>query len=192
MPLLGSGLLLGAAIAAAGGCDPVGAVLCGGLGNAMAAWLPGNCITLPLGMVAAGAAVSGMGLFQFTSDEHSFGPVLAAGVGATDAPGILKWTAVAKGIIDHMTLFGRVVPAAFVANPLGGPVTGVGTVTFLAPLFVPPLSTDLGLTDAANVATWLLLGTQIIAHITANAQALSLGFTSPPGGGPLVGVSTIV
>lgn len=192
MPLTGTGLILGGLIATATGMGPAGAGLAGALGNAIAAWVPGNVITLPGTMVAAGAAVTGLGIIQATGDAAAFGALLAASVGATDEPSIVRWTRIARAFIDHFEELGQVVPAAFVANPLGGAVTGVGTVSFASMLFAPPLSTVLELADPVNVALWFALGAQLLGHIAVNAQALSLGFTSPPGGGPLVGVSTIV
>lgn len=192
MPLTGTGALLGAAIAAAVGMDPIGALLAGGLGSAIATWVPGNVITLPGTMVAAGAAVSGFGIMHATGEATAFGALLAQSVGATDAPSIAKWTRIAEALISHLETFGRVLPVAFVAVPLGGPVTGAGSVGFASMPFVPPLSTALELSDAVNVALWAALGAQILSHIVANATALSLGFTSPPGGGALVGASTIL
>lgn len=164
------------------------------MGTAMASWLVSNVVVNnipPASLSAAGSVVGGTGRFSITGSGDSFGDALAASVGAVDVAGIAKWRALGGAIRSHIIAQGRANPTSYVANPLGGPVTGAGTLSFASTVFSPSLASVLGLTDALNVAVWLALGTAILGHISANAVVGSLGFTSPSGGGPLVGVSVI-
>lgn len=186
---LGAGL--GLAIAAATGADPAH---CGALGPAIASWILANCLTQPGTLTAAGSAVAGAGALSFTGSGNSLGDAMAASIPAVDAPGIAKWRVIGSALRTHLITFGSVVPLSFAANPLGGPVTGTGKVALSSLTMAPPLSTALGLADPANIAAFdppSGLSKIILSNIVATATAMSLGFASPPGGGLLLGASTL-
>ncbi len=190
MPLSGTAPLLGASMAlAAGSKDPLGLVAWTGVATALLGWLPANVVVLPGTMVAAGAAVTGLAAMTI-GPPLPLGPLLAAGAGSVDPPGIANWTAVGTAIVAHLTASMQGVPSSFVANPLGGPVTGAGTLQVLPPIMptVPPAA---GSIDAPGIVNWLVVSNAISTHLAANGVLNSLGFTSPNGGGALVGASVI-
>jgi hypothetical protein len=210
MPLLGTGPILGLALGAAGGVDAPGLIKAQSLGTALAAWILSNCRTGRGTMTGTGGNVSGEGTLNFAQDADdpiagaltnfstlalasaSFGSALAASIPAADAAGIVKWTVIANSLLTHMVDHAGINPISFAYPTVpGGPVTGVGQVGFGTILMDPLLSTAMGFVDAPNIATWALISSVLINHIATNATALSLGFTCPPGGGPLVGVSLI-
>jgi hypothetical protein len=192
MPLAGTGAVLGAAFALAGGCNPLGALAANGMAAAMASWIVSNAKTLPGAMTGSGGSVTGHGAITFTGSSASFGAALAAGIPAVDPASITKWTTIGNAVMNHMMTFGSINPGGFsYSTSTGGPVTGVGTVIFSSLVMVPLLSSAMGFADAANILTWLAISNAILGHIAANGAALSLGFTCAAGGGPLVGFSTI-
>jgi hypothetical protein len=196
MPLTGSGAILGAAIAAAGGIvDPAGLTKSGGLAGAICSWIASNAIVTNIPsfgtLTASGTSVTGAGRIDFSADGNAFGDALAASIPATDPQGIVKWRAIANALHSHIKTHGRANPTAYVANPVGGAVTGTGTLSFVSSVFSPTLASTLGLVDAANQATWLALGVVLLTHLATNALVNATGFSSPPGGGPLTGASLI-
>jgi len=192
MPLTGTGPILGVAMAAgAGSVDAPGIAAWIGVGDAIATWMPANLTVLPGAMVAAGVAVGGFGLYSAAA-APTLGVAMAAGAGSVDAPGITAWIGVATALVAHVVAFGQANPNAFVANPLGGPVVGAGQMQFTNPAAGPALAAGAGSVDAPGIAAWTGVGTAILTHMAANTIVLSLGFTSPPGGGPLVGTAHIL
>lgn len=188
---IGAGL--GAAMAAATGADPT---KCGLVGAAISTWLTSNCLVLPGTMVAAGAAVSGAGTLSITGSGDSLGDAMSSSlpINPSDAVGIAKWRVIGNALRSHLLSFATVNPVGYVANPAGGPVTGAGTIAISSLVMVPLLSMQLGLFDAANLLAFdppAGLSFTILANIASTGTALSLGFTSPTGGGPLVGASTV-
>ncbi len=211
MTLLATGAALGAAFAVAGGCDTLGSYLASGMGTAMATWLTTNGRVGKGSMLGTAGAVAGEGTIDFSKDGNdpiasaltnfntfedaalSFGVALASTIPAPDAAGVEHWTIIASAVMRHMMDHGGVNPLTYAYNPVtGGPVTGAGTFTFGTMVMSPLLSTDMGFSDAANIATWALISSAILGHIQTNAVALSLGFTcAPAAGSPLVGASLI-
>lgn len=196
MSLVATAAVLALAIDVAGGIlDPPGILKSGGLALAIATWMVSNTIAgnVPIAgtMTAAGSAVSGNGTLDFTADGDDFGQHLADSIPAVDPQGILKWKAIGRALVDHMKAHGQINPSGYVANPAGGAVTGTGTIGFSTVIFSPTLSSVLGISDTVGVLVWAALGAAILAYIGANASVNATGFTSPTGGGPLVGVSTI-
>lgn len=191
MPL--SGAVLGAAVAAAVGMtDVLGPIKSGSLFGAFCSWLVANAVVtnVPPTMVAAGSAVTGTGQLTLGASDISLRDAICSALGVTDIPGLAVWLLFSTAWVNHITLQGLANPTAFVANPVGGPVTGVGTFSFASPM-VPPLATQMGMAGL-NIAQWALVEAQITAHLVGFMQINSLGFTSPTGGGPLVGASTIL
>jgi len=184
-------------IIAGGITDPVAIPYVNSLGNAIATWMVSNTIVenIPPTMIAAGSGVSGFGNIDFTGGAgagDSFGAAMAASIPAVDTPGIAKWKAIGNALVDHMKSKGFINPTTFVANPLGGAVTGTGLIAFTSMTFSPTIgSVVFPIFDTAGYASMASIGSTILTHIAANALVNSLGFTSPSGGGPLVGVSTI-
>jgi hypothetical protein len=189
MPLTGSDAVFGAAMVVATQAPLSNST---SVGHAFNTFLVGNCITLPGSMTAAGAAVTGTGALSFAGGAgNSLGDALRAAVPATDTPSIALWRAIGNAIVNHLTAHGGVNPSGFVANPVGGAVTGAGMVSVSPITFSPTLAVDLGLVDLANQGFMLAWSNMMMNHVISNAVALSLGFTSPNGGGSLVGASTI-
>lgn len=200
MPLTGSGGLIGAAtMLAIGNVDPVAVPEFAGLADALGAWCLTNCTCLPGTMVAAGTAVSGAGLLTFPSDgAGTLGPALATAMKDPSAGGVLYWTRFASALLGHMTAFGQVNPSTFAAAPAGGPLTGTGTVAFTSLVFAPPVSSQLGVSDAVAAAMLEVFGAQLLTGIKQYAQALPIAlttpfvpFTAPPGGGPITGAGSL-
>lgn len=187
--------LLGPVIATAMGTpDPAAAAAWSGVCGVLGVWLPGNSIVLPGLMVAAGSAVSGLGIIQITGSVADLGLQLALGAGSppTDAAAIAKWTLIAGHIKTDFETNIKVNGSTFVAVPTGGPITGTALLTLTAPL-LPVLFATMA-TDPPGIAAFALFGTLLEAQIIVLAQALPLpiGMTSPSGGGPLVGTGTII
>lgn len=199
MPLAGSGLVLGAAICAAGGIlDTAGIAKAGAVAEALADWLVTHTVVLnapaapTANLTAAGSAVTGTGRFSFTGSGDDLGEALAAAVPATDEEGILKWKALGNALCNHISKYGQANPTAYVASPTGGAVTGQGTLSFSTSTFDTPLGQVIGVfPDTTGMTVWTALGAAILAHLSANTVVNSLGFTSPSGGGLLVGASII-
>jgi len=195
MPLSGTGSALGSTLAtSAGSVDAPGQAAWTAMGTTLASWIVANCSVLPGTMVAAGAACTGIGLLTFAG-AASLGSAIASAAGSVDAVGQAKWTDIATALVGHLGSFGQANPVAFVvSNPTtGGPVTGVGTVTFANTAVGSSLASAAGSIDAAGIAAWTAIGTALLAHVAANAQLLAtpIGFIAPPGGGPLTGSGTI-
>lgn len=192
MPLSGTESILGLALAAAAGSvDPKGITQWTSVATALLTWLPPNTIVLPGLMVAAGVAVTGLADMQFPAGP-TLGPLLAIAAGSVDAIGIANWTAVGLAVVTHLTAFCKGNPDNFVANPVGGPVTGTGKL-ITAPPIMPTVPPAAGSTDPAGIANWLAVSLAVSSHLMANGQMLAtpVGFASPPGGGPLTGTGTI-
>lgn len=160
----------------------------------LSTWLPANCVVLPGLMVAAGSAVSGLGVITISGSASDLGMqlALAAGSPPSDAAAIAKWTAIAGFIITDFTTNIKVNGSTLIAVPTGGPITGTALLVLTAPL-LGGLCASLA-TDAPGIAAFTLFGTMLEAQIIVLAQMLPLpiGMTSPSGGGPLVGTGTII
>lgn len=185
----------GTVIAAAMGTpDPAAGAAWSGVCGVLGTWLPINSIALPGLMVAAGSAVSGLGIIQITGSTAELGLqlALAAGSPPTDAAAIAKWTQIAEHIkTDFETNF-KVNGSTFIANPAGGPVTGTALLT---PTVVGLLGVLLSTmaTDAPGIAAFTLFGTLLEAQIIVLGQCLPIpSFVSPNGGGPVTGVGSII
>ena len=186
---LGGGVL-GAAIAAVAGITvPPGPAAAGGFGDAVDAWIVSNAIVTPLGLVAAGAVVTGTSPITLTGSATSLRDAITTALGVTDPPGLAVWLLYAQAWHTQISTNGKANPTAFVASGAGGPVTGTGILSFTAPMTIP-LGIQMGMTGL-NIALWALIEATTTLHLTSAAVINSLGFTSPSGGGPLVGASTI-
>ncbi len=201
------------------GVDAVGKLKAQGMYKAMGTWMAANCKLGPGTMTGTGGNVTGFGRLHFYSGETSelgfpvtdaaaaalctfssrleastsFGAALAAGVPATDPPGIAKWTAIADALMVHLIAYAQVIPSGFTyVTPTGTTISGVGTIGITNVVFTPLLSFDLGFTDAANILTWDGgIGLALQAHIVSKAVANGLGFLVPAVGGPLTLAGTI-
>ncbi len=174
--------------------DPAAGAAWSGVCGVLAVWLPANCVVLPGLMVAAGSAVSGLGIITISGSAADLGLqlALAAGSPPTDAAAIAKWTLIATHIITDFTTNIKVNGSTFVAVPTGGPITGTALLTLTAPLLAVLFATLA--TDAPGIAAFTLFGSMLEAQIIVLGQAIPLpiGMTSPAGGGPLVGTGTIL
>lgn len=186
MPLSGTGSTLGPQIAAL--CNPADVVspaIWTSICSALTSFFVSGTVVLPGPMVAAGAAVTGLGSVTCPS---GVGSLLASAVPATDPAGQAKWQAIGLAL-ESWYQTGHVNPALFVATPTGGPVTGTGLyVPTGAPLLAAAATVP---TDAVGTALWGSIATAIAAHFSSNILVPATGFTSPNGGGPLTGVGTI-
>lgn len=196
MPITGTGPLLGVLLAAASGSvDPPGIVAEIGVASAICSWLPANATVNPGLMVAAGAAVSGVGQLSFSA-VPTFGVALAAGAGSVDPTGIARWTAVGTAITAHLAAFGLVNPSSFVvSNPItGGAVVGAGTLTATDPTIGIALAAAAGSVDGPGILAWTAWGLALFTYLTANTLILATppGFIAPPGGGPLTGSGSLI
>lgn len=186
---------VGAIIATAMGTpDPAAIAAWSGVCGVLAVWLPANCVVLPGLMVAAGAAVSGLGVITISGSAADLGLqlALAAGSPPTDAAAIAKWTQIAGHIITDFTTNIKVNGSTLVAVPTGGPITGTALLTLTAPLLSVLFATMA--TDAAGIAAFALFGSILEAQIILLGQMIPLpiGMASPSGGGPLTGTGTIL
>lgn len=187
------GPLLGVALSPP---DPIPAgAAWSGVGGAIGAWAPGAVLVLPGTMTAAGAAVTGRGVFSVVGDTAELGRAMATGAGSTDPDGIARWTTIAERFAFWLETFGQANPSAFVANPAGGPVTGTGTIEFSNMGFGADVASALAVSDPAGVAAWTsVVGPTLLAQVIFLGQVLAtpIGFASPGGGGPLTGSGTII
>jgi hypothetical protein len=200
MALAGSQVQLGVALAAASGSvDPVAVAGWMAVANAFITWAvaAGNIKVIGspvLGadatdLMAAGPAVSGTG--QFTApDFASLGALLALSSGSVAPQAIAAWLAVAKAFSGWVFDHAQVDPSALVANPLGGPVTGVGLLTWSATDIGSAIGPAIGATGKAAEA-WSAVGEALLGHYAAMAQVLPGAFVSPPGGGPVTGLGVL-
>lgn len=189
MPLTGTGPFLAQQVAQdLGYTDGVGITSYVGMYTAMTGWMVANALILPGSFVAVGIAVTGVGKLTFTSGN--LGDVMRQGAGSIDQAGQPYWQAMGSAIVTHMLGNAIILPTAFVANPTGGPVTGLGTINYSGVPLGPLLSSALGVGDGGNISTWNTIGVDIVNHIKNNAVVLP-AYTSPLGGGPLVGVGRI-
>lgn len=166
----------------------------------LGSWLPSNSIVAPGAMVAAGAAVSGLGVITITGSEAELGPLIAAALVAPTVPApadmIKTWIAISKRIILGFNTNIKPNGVGYVASAGGGPVTLasklVPTAAFLGPALstIPPA--EGGASDPLGIAGFLTLGTLLEQQFCLLGTAFSLGFTSPPGGGPLAGASVLL
>lgn len=189
-----NGTTLGSAIATAGGVlDVTGQTKCGSLGSAFVNWLKSNTIVnniAPANLTASGSSVTGTGRLSFGADATSFRNAITTALGVTDTAGLAIWLLFATAWRSHLGTNGRPAPTAFVANPSGGAVTGTGKIT-IASVMSPTLASQMSMPGAANITAWGLIEAAIALHLTTNGVVNTLGFTSPNGGGLLVGASTI-
>ena len=164
--------------------------------NAMGSFLVTNTLVIPGLMVAAGAAVTGLGLFQVVGSASALGASLASAAGSpfSDAEAITLWTAIAGALIKDMTMNAKANPVSFVAVPTGGPVTGTGLIEFPTPYLGAAIIQAINCTDAAGIAAWTTVGGIIETEIAALGTVLAtpIGMASPTGGGPVTGSGTIV
>lgn len=160
-------------------------------GTIVGAQLAAGTITLPGTMIAAGAAVTGTGALSFAINGVTLGPLLAVSMGSVDPAAITAWISVSNAFLQWLQNFGGINPVAFVAVPTGGAVTGTGLIQCTSTGIGSALALAAGLIDPVSIASWQTVGSAWLAGISALGQALSLGFTSPNGGGPLVGVSAL-
>lgn len=184
------GIVLAAAM---GTPNPAAGAAWSGVCGVLGTWLPANSLVLPGAMVAAGAAVTGLGVIHITGTAASLGPLLAASAGSppTDLAAIAKWTQIASKIITDFNTNIKVQGSTFVAVPAGGPITGTALLTISAPALGLLFATIP--TDPAGIVAFTLFGNMLEAEIILLAQALPLlSLASPNGGGPLTGTGTIV
>jgi len=191
MPLSGTGGTLGSKIA--GDLSLVDGANIGswhGIGNAICGWVTLYSLVLPGTMVASGTAVTGLGLLTFTSDGSNLGDTMRSGAGSIDPPGHPYWESLGRAMWSYMIGNSQMRPTAFIANPTGGAVTGFGTTLFSSNGLGPILAGSLGLHDGGNLSSWQTIADDIMNHLTNNALFVP-AYTSPNGGGPLVGVGTL-
>jgi uncharacterized membrane protein YeiH len=142
-------------------------------------------------MVAAGAVVAGSGACTVLSP--ALGALWGVASGTTDPIGLAAWLAIGAAFTSFYASNGQAQPTVFVANPLGGPVTGVGTFSCPSKAGVGPLmAVAAGSLDAVGIAKWTAIGTALLSHIESNAIFLPTVLVAPPGGGPLTGTGTII
>lgn len=190
MPLTGTGAILANRIASdLGYADGVGITSYVGMYTAMTGWITANALILPGSFTAVGVAVTGVG--KLTLPPTGLGEAMRVGAGSVDGPGQPYWRALGDSIIAHMLSNAVMLPTLFVANPTGGPVTGLGTISYSGAPLGPLMAAALGVGDGNNLSTWNTIGIDIVNHIKQNANILPL-FTSPFGGGPLVGTGRII
>lgn len=196
---------MGAAIILAiGNPDPKAIPAFSALGDTIGAWVVTNVEAKPGLLVSAGASVNGIGALKVTGEASDLGNKLAVAMGDPSSDGIKTWTRFATALLKHMETFGGVNGAGFSApTPNGGPLKGSGLVVFSSMVFVPLLSSQLGVVGegaslVAAAAMLDLFGAQILTHIAATAQVapIALGapfipFTGPGGGGPIQGAGSI-
>lgn len=199
MPLTGSGAIMGALILTAiGNPDPAAIPEFATLGDTIGAWSITNMNCKPGLMVASGSAVSGFGSLEAVGEAADLGTALATAMKDPSEDGIRTWTKFATALLDHLETFGQVNPAAFVAAPAGGPLTGTGLIQFTSLVFSPFLSSQLGVEEPVAAAMLEVFGAQILSHIATNAVVVPLTthvpftpFTAPAGGGPITGAGAI-
>lgn len=199
MPLNGSGAIMGALILTAiGNPDPAAIPEFATLGDTIGAWVPLNVECKPGLMSASGSAVSGFGTLEVHGEAADLGTQLATAMKDPSADGIATWTKFATALLSHFETFGQVNGSTFAAPPAGGPLTGAGLTQFTSLVFVPLLSSQLGVSDTAAAAMLEVFGAQILSHIATNAQVVPLTtfapfipFTAPSGGGPITGAGAI-
>lgn len=181
---------------ACGTPDPVAIAQWTAVCQVLATYIPANAVVNPGLMVAAGAAVSGLGTITLSGSAAQLGPLLALAAGSppTDAIAITKWTQIADAIYTEWNSNIKVIGSTFVAVPLGGPITGVASLQITAPILGGLLAAIFA--DPIAIPIWIVLGTimetQFITLGALSAIPLPIGMTSPPGGGPLVGSGTIL
>jgi hypothetical protein len=186
-------------LAAIGNFDPAAIPDFASLGDTIGIWCIANLNCLPGSMTSAGAAVSGFGAFSRSGQSSDLGLKLAIAMKDPSPDGIATWTKFAEALITHIENFGRVNPAGFVApTPSGGPLTGTGTAQFTSLVFVPLLSSQLGVSEPTAAAMLEVFGAQILGHIATNATIVPLTthppfvpYTAAPGGGPISGAGAL-
>ncbi len=192
MTLAGTGVVLGPLLStASGSLDAAGISAWLSIANKIVSWIPANNTVSSAGCVAASGLVSNGGTLSFSATTPTFGAQLAAQLGIVDAAGIAKWTAVGAAILSWINTNGQVNATALVANPITGAVTGVATIAMTNVAAGPSLAAAAGSTDAPGIAGWTLIGAAMMNHIKATAVIAPIAWTSPPGGGPVLGVSVI-
>lgn len=190
MPLTGTGAILANKIASdLGYTDGLGITSYVGMYTAMTGWITANALILPGSFVAVGAAVTGVGQLTFTI--NTLGDVMRQGAGSIDGAGQPYWQAMGGAITSHMLSNALMLPTLFVANPTGGPITGAGSISYDGSSLGHLLAQSLGLTDENNISTWNTIGLDVSSHITSNG-ILMPAYTSPLGGGALVGVGSVL
>jgi hypothetical protein len=186
-------------MAALGSIDPAAIPGFSAVNDTLASWCLSNVSCLPGTMVSAGTAVSGLGTLLPSDDGTSLGQPLAVAMGDPSESGVTYWTLFAKAIVAHMQAFGQVNGATFIApSPGPGPLTGTALVQFSSLIFVPLLSTQLGVTDPTAAALLEVMGLQTLTGIMQNAVVVPLSisapfvpYTSPVGGGPITGAGSL-
>jgi hypothetical protein len=196
MPLGGAGNLLGSVLASAVGAPAEVGGFFATLGGVIASWAPANITILPGAMVAAGGAVSGIGIFTVAGDPNELGNNIAAALGIEPAPPLdsarQKWRDFAAAFCDQLETLGQANGTGLSA---GVPLAGAGTVVFTTPVFVPPLSQSLAVTEPVSAAALEAFGAMLLSFIQTNAQVVSLSLSGPPlsapPDGPVIGTGTI-
>ena len=199
MALAGSQVKLGGALAvASGSVAPVAVAGWMAIANAFVTWTvaAGNIkvIGSPVtgdasDLVAAGPAVSGTGQF-IAPDFATLGALLAVSSGSVAPQAIAAWLAVAKAFCGWVFDHAQIDPSALVANPLGGPVTGVGLIKWSSTAIGSVIGPAIGATGKAADA-WSSVGEALLGHYATMAQILPGAMVSPPGGGPVTGLGLV-
>jgi len=152
-------------------------------------WLIANTVVISTGLVAAGAVVNGPGgALTITGDVNALGLAMATGAG--DPSGTPQWTAIATAVVEGLRAQAAINPTALVANPAGGAVTGVPALAIANKSIGPSIRAAIPATDAPSIAPWSTIGAIILTHIES-VTIITAAFTSPSGGGPVVGVGAL-
>lgn len=115
----------------------------------------------------------------------------AAAAGALDPPGILAWSAGVFGTLATWFPANTVIlPGSLVAS--AGVISGFGQFTFISRDLGIRLAAAVGSVDAPGILKWTAIGEALLVHMEVFGKAAPTGFSAPPTGGPVVGVSGTV
>ncbi len=189
MPLTGTGAVLGAAMSAAVGAPPSAAGLFQILGETLVNWSLVNIQVNAGAMAASGGSVSGFGNFTVLGSAAELGALFADALGIASTPpeARLVWVEVAEAVVDHFSNFGQANGSGLTS---GTPCGGAGTVEWTSAVFLPPLATQISVTDAVAAALLELFGIALLDHIRSNASVVAASLTGAPLSAPTNGAVT--
>ena len=112
------------------------------------------------------------------------------------APSAPNWIAIAGAYVTHLQTVAAIDTTLLVANPAGGPITGVGAIKSMV---ASTLGTNLAVAattgnppaTAAVTPTWIAIAQAFITNVQSATVILPGTLASPLGGGPVTGLGVI-
>ena len=195
MTLAATSTALGVSLAAsAGSVDPTGVLRWAAIASALGTWFPASVSFVATSFTGTAGAISGTTAFVFSASD--LGAELAEAAQSTDAAGLAAWGRVGNAIISHCQNYGQANATGLTYTPGGTglpvPVIGTGTVQFTDTTSLgAAMASAAGSVDAAGIAAWTSIATQILSWLTTNGQVMptlsGVPTTILDGGGACIG-----